>query len=538
MGSPAFAVPALRALALHGAGHEIVCVYSQPPRPSGRGHAVHRSAVHEAALAMGLPVRTPARVRRDTVEHDAFAALDLDAAVVAAYGLILPPAMLGAPRRGCLNIHASLLPRWRGAAPIQAAIMAGDAESGVTIMQMDEGLDTGPMLLRGTVPITPETTAVTLLDSLSALGARLIVDALRDWPAPVPQPEQGATYAAKLTREDGRLDFTRPAEAAGPPGARADTLARHVRRTGGRDAEDTGRDPRAWRRHAGPRPGQRFHHRLRPGRAAAGPRAARRPAGYVRRGVFARRARAWPGVKRWALLLEYDGTGFAGWQRQAKDLSVQAVLEEAAARLEGRPVACTAAGRTDAGVHAIGQVVHLDIARDMTGEKLAAALNFHMKPHRIVVREAACVPPGWNARFAAIGRLYRYTILNRAARPGLDEGRVWHVRPALDVDAMCQGAAALLGQHDFTSFRATSCQAKSPVRTLDRLDVSRHGERIVLVAEARSFLHHQVRNIVGSLKLVGEGRWPVSRIADALAARERSRRRPHSPSLRPGAGKS
>ncbi len=209
MGSPAFAVPALRALL--AAGHTIACVYSQPPRPSGRGHAVQRCAVHEAADALGLPVRMPARVRRDAAEHAAFAALDLDAAVVAAYGLILPPEMLAAPRRGCLNIHASLLPRWRGAAPIQAAILAGDAESGVTIMQMEAGLDTGPMLLRQAVPITAETTAVTLQDALSALGARLILKALADWPAAEPQATEGATYAAKLTRQDGRLDFARPA---------------------------------------------------------------------------------------------------------------------------------------------------------------------------------------------------------------------------------------------------------------------------------------------------------------------------------------
>jgi tRNA pseudouridine38-40 synthase len=234
-------------------------------------------------------------------------------------------------------------------------------------------------------------------------------------------------------------------------------------------------------------------------------------------------------MTRWALLLEYDGTEFAGWQRQASDLSVQAVLEAAAARLDGAHVACTAAGRTDAGVHASGQVVHLDIAREMTASGLAAALNFHMKPHRVVVREAAVVASGWHARFSAVGRRYRYTILNRAARPGLDEGRVWHVRPALDAAAMREGAAALLGRHDFTSFRASSCQAKSPVRTLDRLDLTREGERIVLVAEARSFLHHQVRNMVGSLKLVGEGRWPAGRVAEALAARTRAAAGPTAP---------
>ena len=211
MGSPAFAVPALHAL--HGAGHEIAAVYCQPPRPAGRGHAVTPCPVHRASEALGLPVCTPARLRNSTAEHEAFAALDLDAAVVAAYGLILPQAMLDAPRRGCLNIHASLLPRWRGAAPIQAAVLAGDAETGVTIMQMDAGLDTGPMLLRDAVPIGPDATTAGLHDALAHMGARLTLRALEEHPAPVPQPDEGATYAPKLTREDGRLDWSHPAPA-------------------------------------------------------------------------------------------------------------------------------------------------------------------------------------------------------------------------------------------------------------------------------------------------------------------------------------
>ena len=209
MGSPAFSVPALHAL--HAAGHEIAAVYCQPPRPAGRGHAVQRCPVHVAADALGLPVRSPARLRKDADEQAAFAELGLDAAVVVAYGLILPQAMLDAPRLGCLNIHASLLPRWRGAAPIQAAILAGDAESGVTIMRMDAGLDTGPMLLTEAVPITPTTTGATLHDALSALGARLILHALADWPDPVPQPAEGVTYAAKLSRDDARIDWTHSA---------------------------------------------------------------------------------------------------------------------------------------------------------------------------------------------------------------------------------------------------------------------------------------------------------------------------------------
>jgi methionyl-tRNA formyltransferase len=217
MGTPEFSVPALRAL--HAAGHEIAAVYSQPPRPAGRGQAVRRSPVHIAADELGIEVRTPARLRRVPEEHAGFAALGLDAAVVAAYGLILPEAMLAAPRRGCLNIHASLLPRWRGAAPIQAAILAGDTQSGVTIMQMDAGLDTGPMLLSEATPITPATTATALHDALSAIGASLILRALDENPTPVPQPPEGATYAPKLEREDGRLTWADAAE----------SLARRVR---------------------------------------------------------------------------------------------------------------------------------------------------------------------------------------------------------------------------------------------------------------------------------------------------------------------
>lgn len=213
MGSPDFAVPALRAL--HAAGHEIAAVYCQPPRPAGRGQAVRACPVHRAAEQLRLPVRTPARVRGDEAEHHRFRALDLDAAVVAAYGLILPPPMLDAPRRGCLNIHASLLPRWRGAAPIQAAVLAGDAETGITIMQMDAGLDTGPMLLKAAVPIGPDTTAAALHDTLAELGASMVIRALAEPPVPVPQPGEGASYAPKLTRDDGRLDWTAPAVVLG-----------------------------------------------------------------------------------------------------------------------------------------------------------------------------------------------------------------------------------------------------------------------------------------------------------------------------------
>jgi methionyl-tRNA formyltransferase len=209
MGSPDFAVPALRAL--HAAGHEIAAVYCQPPKPAGRGQHETPCPVHRAAGALGLPVRTPARLKRDAAEHGAFAALGLDAAVVAAYGLILPRAMLDAPRLGCINIHASLLPRWRGAAPVQAAILAGDAETGITIMRMEEGLDTGPMLLAEATPIAPRETTATLHDRLAGIGARLILRALDEAPSATPQPDAGVTYAAKLTKADGVLDWRKPA---------------------------------------------------------------------------------------------------------------------------------------------------------------------------------------------------------------------------------------------------------------------------------------------------------------------------------------
>ena len=209
MGSPDFAVPALQAL--HQAGHEIAAVYCQKPRPAGRGQSLRPCPVHKAAEALGLEVRTPTRLRTDPAAQEAFAALELDAAVVAAYGLILPQAMLDAPKRGCLNIHASLLPRWRGAGPIQASVLAGDAETGITIMQMEAGLDTGPMLLREALPIGPADTAATLHDRLAEIGARLVLRALAENPPPIPQPEEGVTYAPKLSREDGRIDWTRDA---------------------------------------------------------------------------------------------------------------------------------------------------------------------------------------------------------------------------------------------------------------------------------------------------------------------------------------
>jgi len=209
MGTPDFARAALDALA--AAGHEIACVYTQPPRPAGRGQRAQVSAVHARALELGLRVRHPANFKAEA-DRAAFAALGLDVAVVAAYGLILPQAVLDAPKRGCLNIHASLLPRWRGAAPIQRAIEAGDAETGITIMRMEAGLDTGPMLLKRAVPVGAAATGGTLHDELARVGAAAIVEALARLDALVPEPQgPGATYARKLGKDEARIDWNRPA---------------------------------------------------------------------------------------------------------------------------------------------------------------------------------------------------------------------------------------------------------------------------------------------------------------------------------------
>jgi methionyl-tRNA formyltransferase len=213
MGTPDFAAVSLQALI--AAGHRIVAVYSQPPRPAGRGQQLQRSPVQSLAESRGLPVLTPTSLK-SPAEVDIFAGHQADVAVVAAYGLLLPQAILDLPRYGCLNIHASLLPRWRGAAPIQRAVAAGDAKSGVTIMQMEAGLDTGPMLLKAEMPLTASTTGNSLHDDLAELGARLILETLDRLPKgdlkPVPQPDEGVTYAAKLTRADSLLDWRRPAE--------------------------------------------------------------------------------------------------------------------------------------------------------------------------------------------------------------------------------------------------------------------------------------------------------------------------------------
>ncbi len=226
----------------------------------------------------------------------------------------------------------------------------------------------------------------------------------------------------------------------------------------------------------------------------------------------------------YALLIEYDGGGFVGWQRQGSGLSVQQVLEEAAAPLNGgTPPLVQGAGRTDAGVHAEGQVALVDLPGDLSPVRVREAVTFHTKPHPIVVLRAAHAPPGWSPRFSATGRAYRYRILNRRARPALEAGLLWHVQGALDAAAMHRAAQHLLGRHDFSAFRAAACQARDAIRTLDRLDVSRLGDEVVLVAEARSFLHHQIRNLAGTLVQVGLGRRPESWPRQVLDGRDRTK---------------
>jgi tRNA pseudouridine38-40 synthase len=229
-------------------------------------------------------------------------------------------------------------------------------------------------------------------------------------------------------------------------------------------------------------------------------------------------------MPRYALLIEYDGTPFVGWQRQKNGLSVQQVLEQAASPLNGgTPPETVASGRTDAGVHAEGQVVHIDLALDLPPERIREALNTRTRPHPITVLSVALATDDWSARFSARGRAYRYRILNRRARPALAMGRVWHVPQPLDAVAMHDAAQTLLGKHDFSAYRAAACQAKDALRTLDSLEVRRLGEEVVIHTAARSFLHHQVRNLVGTLVEVGLRRHPTEWPRQVLDGRDRTK---------------
>jgi tRNA pseudouridine38-40 synthase len=234
-------------------------------------------------------------------------------------------------------------------------------------------------------------------------------------------------------------------------------------------------------------------------------------------------------MPRYKLTIEYDGTGLVGWQRQSNGLSVQEILETAIERYCGHTITVHGAGRTDAGVHALGQTAHIDLLKEAPTDVIRNALNQHAKPHAVSVLAVAPVDDHFDARRSARGRYYRYRILNRRAPASVTRGHVWHVGPPLDVDAMQQAASALLGKHDFSTFRDSMCQARSPVKTLDALDVMHVGDEIHVEARARSFLHHQVRNMVGTLKLVGLAKWRVARMTEALEACDRRAGGPTAP---------
>ena len=227
-------------------------------------------------------------------------------------------------------------------------------------------------------------------------------------------------------------------------------------------------------------------------------------------------------MTRWRLTVEYDGGPFMGWQRQDHGPSVQQTIEEALHRMTGEQGVLIAAGRTDAGVNALAMATHADVMKPLTAHRLRDGLNALVRPQPISVLAAEQVADDWHARFSCIGRRYLYRILARRAPPALDAGRVWHIPVQLDVEAMRRGAAQLIGRHDFTTFRSAHCQSDSPVKTLDRLEVEQCGEEIHVTAAARSFLHHQVRSMVGCLAMVGRGQWQPDEIGKALEARDRA----------------
>ena len=227
-------------------------------------------------------------------------------------------------------------------------------------------------------------------------------------------------------------------------------------------------------------------------------------------------------MTRWRLTVEYDGGPFMGWQRQEHGPSVQQTLEEALQRMMGEEAVFTAAGRTDAGVHALAMATHVDVMKSVTPHRLREGLNALVRPQPVSVLDVAEMPGDWHARFSCVGRRYLYRILNRRAPPALDAGRVWHIPVSLDADAMQAGARHLIGRHDFTTFRSAQCQSDSPMKTLDRLEVARVGEEIHVTAAARSFLHHQVRSMVGCLAMVGRGQWQPDDMQNALESRDRA----------------
>ena len=540
MGTPDFAVPTL--VEIVGRGHEVAAVYTRPPKPAGRrGLDLTPSPVEREARRFGLPVLTPATLRTADAEST-MRAHGADVAVVVAYGLLLPKAILEACPLGAFNLHASLLPRWRGAAPINRAIMAGDAETGVMVMRMEEGLDTGPVAMAERVPIAPEATAGDVHDRIARLGADLMVRALgaleRGSLALTPQPDAGVTYAYKIDKDETRIAWARPwrevhdhirglspfpgawFELAGEGTARQ-SAAHDQRRRCGRAGHGARRQA-----HGGLWGGRGAHPRTAAGRPP-GHEGGRVPARHCRcRRHPVRLSRAMP---RYKLTIEYDGSPFVGWQIQDNGPSVQGVLAAAVEAFSGEKASVHGAGRTDAGVHALGQVGHVDLAKDWDEETVRDALNAHLRPHPVAVIAAERVADTFDARFSALKRHYRYRIVNRRADLAVERGRAWRIAKPLDSAAMQSAAQRLVGRHDFTTFRSAECQAKSPVKTLDLLDVHRNADDIGIVASARSFLHSQVRSMVGALALAGEGKWTADDVSIALAKRDRSACAPVAP---------
>ncbi|MGE0108410.1 MAG: tRNA pseudouridine(38-40) synthase TruA [Bdellovibrionales bacterium] len=234
-------------------------------------------------------------------------------------------------------------------------------------------------------------------------------------------------------------------------------------------------------------------------------------------------------TQRWKLTIEYDGRPFHGWQRQDDSLSVQQVIEEAITKFSGETALLYVAGRTDAGVHARAQIAHFDLARDTDEDEILGALNYHVKPHPIAILAAEQVSEEFHARFQAQERSYHYLIINRRAPLALENGRAWHVATPLDVQTMQKAADILIGQHDFSTFRASHCQSKSPIKTLDEATIERQGELITCCFRARSFMYHQVRNMVGTLQLVGSGRWSLDDFSKAFDAKDRCKGGPTAP---------
>ena len=538
MGTPDFAVPTLLELVAHG--HEIAAVYTRAPKPAGRGMKLQPTPVEQEARRLGISVLTPTTLKTPEA-LEAFRAHNADAAVVVAYGMILPQAILDAPPLGCFNLHGSLLPRWRGAAPINRAIMAGDAESGVMVMKMDVGLDTGDVAMAERLAISDTMTAADLHDALAPLGADLMVRAMGGLERGGLQLTQAKRAGRHLRRQDREGRGADRLEQAGARSAaahsRAVAVSRRLVRGCARRRSGAHQNPalRAGqgRGRAGRRARRASDDRLRRRRDQNSRTAARRQGADESRGLSARHAVKTAGaarlMPRYKLIIEYDGSPFSGWQIQDNAPTVQGALETAVKAICGEQVRVHGAGRTDAGVHALGQVAHCDIEKPFPPGRLRDGLNAHLRPHPIGVLSAEIVADDFEARFSAIKRHYRYRITNHRANLALDIGRTWRVPRHLDTDAMHAAAQRLLGKHDFTTFRDTECQAKSPEKTLDQLDVIRDGDAVSILTSARSFLHSQVRSMVGSLVWVGEGRWSADDLAAALAARNRAACGPVAP---------